>query len=121
MKRKNEVPTWLGIVIWFYIGFNVLLGAFFVISPMIVIEPGNTVLGVKMRFAGLFLLKIFGAIMVKNKGMTSLPLFALACVFGTWLEWPFFWVNFTTKLLTLDWVILILASYFLFAVRERQL
>ena len=120
-EKNNKVPVWFDVLIRFYIGLNALLGALHAINPIIVVGPGHTVLEVKTRIVGTYLLKVLGAIMIRRKGKMGLILFTLACIFSTWLASPFFWANLDTKLLILDWGILAMASYFLFTVHGKSL
>lgn len=122
MKKGNEILAWFDVLMWFYLGLNLILGIFTAINPAIVAGPGHTVLEVKICAVGIYLLKVLAAaVLLNEKGEIGLILLILACLFNTWLEWPFFWANLTTKLLIFDWGILATASYFLFIARKKLL
>lgn len=121
MKKNDKSPVWFDVLTRFYLWFNAILGIFNAINPIIVVGPGHTVLEVKMRIVGIYLSKVLAAVLIRKKRKMGIILLSLACLLNTWFAWPFFWANLTTKLLILDWGILAIASYFLFAVREKPL
>jgi|GEM_PF-4370257 len=120
METKKKIPIWLSLAISIHVLLNVLLGVLNALNPMIVVGPGPTVLEIKLRIVGVYLLKAIGAILILRTWKPGFLLLAFACAFSTWETRPFFWGNLSTKLLVLDWSIVILAGYFLFRSVRRS-
>lgn len=109
MLKSDNPPKWLIGLIAPYFMVNIVLGGFSAIMPVIV-GPGFAfnALQIKLIYVSSYLLKAVAMLLVEKHTVLGLCFLLIGCSLATWLAWPLFWGNLITKMLLIDWAMLVL-------------
>lgn len=114
---ENKLPVWFNILVGIYLGLNMLFGAVFIAMPMVVVGPSFVFSASQMALLIIifYIIKVWAAWwLFTGKRNRAIPvLLVLGCLWSTWFASPYYWGNWSTRLLILDWAVLVFSIYFL--------